>query len=203
MFTTAGTDEKVEYLKKLTGGKVHAFNYKTTDFEQEVKKVDEAGVDLIVDFIGPDYWNQVGPTRFVRRMYLVADQFSTLSRQNISLLRQDGRMILLAAMSGPKLPADSALIPILFKRLNIKGSTLRSRSPAYQGDLLGRFEKEALGSLGAEDGDKEMKVPIHKVSAGSSQRRAIKLNILCPRSFRGETLSTRTRRWRRTRTAAR
>ena len=77
MFTTAGTDEKVGYLKKLTGGKVHAFNYKTTDFEQEVKKVDEAGVDLIVDFIGPDYWNQVGPTRFVRCKHPVADQLSS------------------------------------------------------------------------------------------------------------------------------
>jgi hypothetical protein len=72
-------------------------------------------------------------------------------------------MILLAAMSGPKLPADSALIPILFKRLNIKGSTLRSRSPAYQGDLLGRFEREALGALGGEDSGMEMKVPIYKV----------------------------------------
>ncbi|KAH8089448.1 hypothetical protein HD553DRAFT_92099 [Filobasidium floriforme] len=140
VFTTAGTDDKVDYLKKLTGGKVHAFNYKTQDFEKEIKKVDEAGVDLIVDFVGPDYWNQ-----------------------NVSLLRQDGRMILLAAMSGPKLPADSALIPILFKRLNIKGSTLRSRSPAYQGDLLGRFEREALGALGGEDSGMEMKVPIYKV----------------------------------------
>ena len=73
-------------------------------------------------------------------------------------------MVILATLSGAKLPADSALMPILFKRLNIKGSTLRSRSPEYQGELLGRFEKEALGSLGAEGGDKEMKVSIHKVS---------------------------------------
>lgn len=66
VFTTAGTDDKVDYLKKLTGGKVHAFNYKTQDFEKEIKKVDEAGVDLIVDFVGPDYWNQVSPPQSPR-----------------------------------------------------------------------------------------------------------------------------------------
>jgi len=84
-------------------------------------------------------------------------------------MRQDGRMVILATLSGAKLPADSALMPILFKRLNIKGSTLRSRSPEYQGELLGRFEKEALGSLGAEGGDKEMKVSIHKVGLAVAQ----------------------------------
>jgi threonine dehydrogenase-like Zn-dependent dehydrogenase len=60
VFTTAGTDEKVKYLKDLTGGRAHAFNYKTQDFEQEIKKFDDgAGVDLVIDFVGPDYWNKV------------------------------------------------------------------------------------------------------------------------------------------------
>jgi hypothetical protein len=70
-------------------------------------------------------------------------------------------------------------MPILFKRLNIKGSTLRSRSPEYQGELLGRFEREALGDLGAEGGDKEMKVSIHKVSvAGDVDDFERKLNFV-------------------------
>lgn len=86
-----------------------------------------------------------------------------MTRQNISLLRRDGRLVLLAALSGATLPAKAALAPILFKRLNIKGSTLRSRSAEYQGELLGRFEKEALPYLGGEKEGKEMKVSIHEV----------------------------------------
>jgi hypothetical protein len=59
VFTTAGTDEKVKYLTDLTNGRVHAINYRTQNFEEEIKKIDEQGVDLIVDFVGPDYWNKV------------------------------------------------------------------------------------------------------------------------------------------------
>lgn len=140
VFTTAGTPEKVKFLQDLTNGKVHAFNYREQNFEEEIKKIDKDGVDLIVDFVGPNYWNQ-----------------------NVSLLRQDGRMIILATLSGATLPDKSALIPILFKRLTIKGSTLRSRSAEYQGELLGRFEKEALPYLGGETEGKEMKVSIHDV----------------------------------------
>jgi len=61
VFTTAGTDEKVKYLTDLTNGQAHAINYKTQNFEEEIKKVDGEGVDLIVDFVGPDYWNKVSP----------------------------------------------------------------------------------------------------------------------------------------------
>jgi hypothetical protein len=82
-------------------------------------------------------------------------------------------MIILAALSGATLPDKSALMPILFKRLNIKGSTLRSRSPEYQGDLLGRFEEEALPHLGGADAGKEMKVSIHEV--GRTTRLSSKL----------------------------
>ena len=106
-----------------------------TDFEEEIKKVEE-GVDLVIDFIGRSYFNQ-----------------------NLNILRRDGTLVFLAMMSGPKLEPDTNIIQILFKRLTIKGSTLRSRTVDYQAELLEKFEKEALGLIT----DGKMKVEVHKV----------------------------------------
>lgn len=107
----------------------------SSDFEEEIKKVD-SGVDHIIDFIGKDYFNQ-----------------------NISVLRRDGTLIFLAFMSGMTFPPDAALGPLLFKRLTLKGSTLRSRTVEYQRGLLEKFEELALPKLVKG----EMKVIVHDV----------------------------------------
>ena len=51
---------------------------------------------------------------------------------------------MLGLLSGGKV-AEASIAPILFKRLTIRGTTLRSRTVEYQADLLQRFSKEALG----------------------------------------------------------
>jgi hypothetical protein len=56
---------------------------------------------------------------------------------------QEGRLVLLAFMSGASIP-NANIGAILFKRLQIIGTTLRARDEEYQGHLLSRFEKEAL-----------------------------------------------------------
>jgi len=94
------------------------------------------GVDLIIDFIGKNYFNS-----------------------NLNLLRRDGTMVFLAFMSGPVLPPDTNLIQLLFKRLTLKGSTLRSRTAEYQRDLLRRFEENALPLI--KKG--KMRVEVHEV----------------------------------------
>lgn len=68
-------------------------------------------------------------------------------------------MIILAFLSGATLPDKASFAPLLFKRLTIRGTTLRSRAPEYQGELLGRFEKEALPMIVKGD----MKVSVHDV----------------------------------------
>jgi NADPH:quinone reductase-like Zn-dependent oxidoreductase len=68
-------------------------------------------------------------------------------------------MIILAFLSGATLPDKASFAPLLFKRLTVRGTTLRSRSPEYQGELLGRFEKEALPMIVKGD----MKVSVHDV----------------------------------------
>ncbi|WWC69953.1 uncharacterized protein I206_103897 [Kwoniella pini CBS 10737] len=135
VFTTCGSDEKVEFLKGLGhSDRLHVFNYKTQDFAEELKK-HAPGVDLIIDFIGKQYW-----------------------QQNISSLNLDGKMLYLAFMSGAAFPEGANLAPILGKRLTIKGSTLRSRKSEYQHDLLEVFKEKVLPKIL----DKELQVKIYK-----------------------------------------
>jgi hypothetical protein len=49
---------------------------------------------------------------------------------------------------------------LLFKRLTLKGSTLRSRDAEYQQNLLEKFEELALPLLK----EKKMKIEVHEVS---------------------------------------
>ena len=101
------------------------------------------GVDHIVDLVGRDYFDK-----------------------NISLLRRDGSMIFLSFLSGPNLAEGANIAPLLYKRLTIKGSSLRSRTIDYQENLLRRFEKDALQQI--REG--KMKVEVHEV--GQEQERS-------------------------------
>jgi len=51
IFSTAGSEEKIKYLKEL--GVHHPINYQTNDYEKEVKKItQEKGLDVIFDAVG-------------------------------------------------------------------------------------------------------------------------------------------------------
>jgi putative PIG3 family NAD(P)H quinone oxidoreductase len=104
-----------------------AIDYKTTRFDQKVLEVTQGkGADVIIDFIAADYF-----------------------QQNIDCLATDGRLILLATLSGGKI-SEFDLRKILTKRLQIIGSTLRSRSKAYQIELTKQMAAFALPRF--EDG---------------------------------------------------
>lgn len=107
------------------------------DFEGEIKKITN-GVDLVIDFIGTNYF-----------------------LQNVNVLRLDGTLYSLAFMSGAKFPEGASMAPFLGKRLTFKGSTLRSRSPEYQAKLLKTFEEKILPKIL----DDTMKVKVHEVSS--------------------------------------
>ena len=55
------------------------------------------------------------------------------------------------------------LAPILFKRLQIQGTTLRSRSAAYQADLIERFKYTVADKLTGEKGPGPLRTYIHSV----------------------------------------
>ena len=123
-------------MLQMPNGATHGVNYKTQDFFEETQKItDKKGVDVIIDFVGRSHWHK-----------------------NIASFAKDGRMTILATMSGtslservmPSQPLTYFLLsgskvddvdigPILYKRLRIEGSTLRSRSAEYQADLIQKY----------------------------------------------------------------
>ncbi|KAI0655565.1 quinone oxidoreductase [Cubamyces menziesii] len=137
---TASTKEKLDMVLSLPHGATHAVNYKTQDFAEEVKKITNGkGVDVIIDVVGQSHWHK-----------------------NIDSLAFDGRMTLLATLSGDEVSKFS-LRPILYKRLRIQGSTLRARSEDYQAQLIARFKQEALHHITGSSGDGQIRTYIHKV----------------------------------------
>ncbi|KAJ1971254.1 hypothetical protein H4R34_005802, partial [Dimargaris verticillata] len=75
IFTTASSNEKLEYCRQL--GATHLINYKTEDFAEFIHDItDGHGVDIIIDYIGVDYW-----------------------KANMDSLAVDGHMVVLAFMS--------------------------------------------------------------------------------------------------------
>jgi putative PIG3 family NAD(P)H quinone oxidoreductase len=122
IFATAGRDTKLELCRSV--GATKAINYKTEDFGEVIRGTlpEGEGIDFVLDFIGKDYWEK-----------------------NISLAARDATIVYLAMMSGSQLQVD--LMPILFKRLTIRGTTLRSRDAGYQGKLRDLFCELALDKL--------------------------------------------------------
>ena len=102
VFTTAGTEDKCARCVAL--GAEQAFNYKTQDFAEELKRItDGRGVDVILDMVGGSY-----------------------TQKNISSLAMRGRLVQIAFQQGAHVTLN--LASILQKRLVITGSALRPRS---------------------------------------------------------------------------
>jgi NADPH:quinone reductase-like Zn-dependent oxidoreductase len=115
VYATAGNDEKCKFITSELGA-TKAFNYKTEDWAQGILEATGGkGVDLIVDFIGASYFEK-----------------------NLAVAAKDARWVMLGLMGGSKLEGvDIGML--LFKRIRIEGSTLRSRDPEYQGRLKDRL----------------------------------------------------------------
>ncbi|MET7255935.1 NAD(P)H-quinone oxidoreductase [Dyadobacter fermentans] len=115
VFTTAGSDEKCEACTAL--GADISINYKTTDFEEVLKKL---GVDVILDMVGGDY-----------------------IPKNLRLLREEGRLVFINTMKGGKVKgADEVDFSLIMrKRLTVSGSTLRNRDHAFKAALTSDIRK--------------------------------------------------------------
>jgi NADPH2:quinone reductase len=99
VFATAGTDAKCAACVDL--GAEAAINYRDTDFVDVLKA--EGGANLILDMVGGDY-----------------------IPRNIMALAEDGRLVQIAFLQGPKVELNFALL--MTKRLTMTGSTLRPQS---------------------------------------------------------------------------
>ncbi|MGR3500814.1 NAD(P)H-quinone oxidoreductase [Pseudaestuariivita sp.] len=99
VFATAGSDAKCQVCTDLGA---EAINYRNEDFVGVLKHA--GGADLILDMVGGSY----------------------LPR-NIKALADDGRLVQIAFLQGPKVEAMN-FVQVMTRRLTITGSTLRPQS---------------------------------------------------------------------------
>jgi len=99
VFSTAGSDAKCQACLDL--GAERAINYRTEDFVEVLRK--EGGANLILDMVGGDY-----------------------IPRNIRALSDDGRLVQIAFLQGPKVELNFA--QLMTRRLSVTGSTLRPQS---------------------------------------------------------------------------
>ncbi|KAH7090096.1 quinone oxidoreductase putative [Auriculariales sp. MPI-PUGE-AT-0066] len=135
VITSAGTDDKLDWLRRMSLPPTHTVNYKTGDFAECIQQATGGqGVDVLIDFVGKAHWEK-----------------------NIS------RWLWMAGWSFSHFLANMSLQQILYKRLRIEGSTHRSRSEKYQADSIERFSKEVLPDISGVDGSGRMKTYVHAV----------------------------------------
>ncbi|WP_025310996.1 NAD(P)H-quinone oxidoreductase [Roseicyclus elongatus] len=120
VFATAGSDEKCAACTKL--GAERAINYRDEDFVEVLKA--EGGANLILDMVGGDY----------------------LPR-NVKTLAEDGRLVQIAFLQGPKVALNFALVMV--KRLTITGSTLRPQSDAAKAEIAAQLAEQVWPLLDA------------------------------------------------------
>ncbi|KRC84590.1 NAD(P)H-quinone oxidoreductase [Achromobacter sp. Root83] len=109
VWTTVGNQQKADAC--LKAGAHHAVLYRDKDFESEVRDATGgAGIDVILDMVGGAYINK-----------------------NLRLLALNGRLVQIAFLEGSKAEIDA--LPIMIKRLQFTGSTLRPRSDDDKGAI--------------------------------------------------------------------
>ena len=102
VFVTAGSEDKVRFCRDL--GAWGGACYRTEDWPAALKSATEGeGVDVILCMVGAPYL-----------------------RDNLRSLKAGGRLVLIAALGGPKAEVD--IRRVMMSRLWITGSTLRPRS---------------------------------------------------------------------------
>src|SRR2546423_2463012 len=120
VFATAGSDDKCAACVRL--GAEKAVNYKTQDFLAEIKAATGGkGVNVILDMVGGDY-----------------------VPKELKLLADDGRLVFIAFLRGPKTELD--INELMRRRLTLTGSTLRPRPVEFKG-YLARNLREKIWPL--------------------------------------------------------
>ena len=120
VFTTAGSDDKCKVCTDL-GAEV-AINYKDADFVEVMTEA--GGADLILDMVGGSY-----------------------IARNIKALADEGRMVHIAFLTGPK--AEINFAQIMARRLTITGSTLRPQSDAAKAAIAAELRQHVWPLLDA------------------------------------------------------
>lgn len=111
VYTTAGSDEKIDFLNKMNLGT--AINYKKEAFE-EVFKGEK--IDVILDMVGGDY-----------------------TQKNLDILNRKGRLIYINGMKG--MDVNINLRTIMSKNLILTGSFLKPQSSEVKTQIAQEVEE--------------------------------------------------------------
>ncbi|EOO24068.1 hypothetical protein IIU_06855 [Bacillus cereus VD133] len=107
VIVTAGSERKLDFCKEL--GADALINYKEYSFEEEVLKATNGkGVDLILDFVGADYWEK-----------------------NLASIKREGRWILIGLLGGSDVKKVN-LFSLISKYIQLTGTLLTPRSDEYK-----------------------------------------------------------------------
>jgi NADPH:quinone reductase-like Zn-dependent oxidoreductase len=118
---TVGSDDKAARARAL--GADLAIPYRTRDFVHDVLAwTDGAGADVVVDIVGADYFER-----------------------NLAVLKEGGCLVLVGVMGGTRCELD--LDWILLKRLQVKGTIMRSRPMEAKRAITRRFRERWLPLL--------------------------------------------------------
>lgn len=118
VFTTAGSEDKCAACVGL--GAEKAWNYRDVDFVDAMRAM--GGANVILDMVGGDY----------------------LPR-NIKTLADDGRLVQIAFLQGPKVEMN--FTQMMTRRLTLTGSTLRPQSVAAKAAIASDLEAEVWPHL--------------------------------------------------------
>ncbi|NGZ76920.1 NAD(P)H-quinone oxidoreductase [Saccharibacillus alkalitolerans] len=119
VIVTAGSQEKLDFCGEL--GADVLINYKEQSFEQEVlKATDGQGVDLILDFVGADYWDK-----------------------NLASIKKEGRWVLIGILGGIQVEQVN-LFALMSKCVQLTGTLLTPRSDEYKARLTADFVKDVF-----------------------------------------------------------
>lgn len=110
-YSTAGTGEKVDFLKKM--GVDHVINYKEQAFEEIWK---DEKIDVILDMVGGDY-----------------------TLKNLSILNNKGRLIFINGMKNVDTTIN--ILEIMAKNLSITGSFLKPQPTEVKTKIAQEVEK--------------------------------------------------------------
>ena len=117
---SAGKHERLAEL-----GAARCIDYVSENFAEAVlDETDGHGADVVLDFVGGPY---------------LADNFACLAT--------DGRMVSLAALGGARTPEPFSMAPVLRKRLQLTGTTLRSRPAEYKRLLTQHFAADCWAAF--------------------------------------------------------
>lgn len=119
VIVTAGSKRKLDFCREL--GADVLINYKEQSFDDEVLKATNGkGVDLILDFVGADYWNK-----------------------NLASIKKEGRWVLIGILGGAEVEKVN-LLSIMSKCIRFTGTLLTPRSNEYKALLTKEFSENII-----------------------------------------------------------